>query len=129
MRPRLAVNTGQAAIDAALAGVGIVRALSYQVAPLVAARKLQVVLASFEKDAVPVNLVQLPGLRTRFAEAFVELAAPRLRERLGGAPEPGVKACARPLTDWNMPRRGGRAGFERLPGHGEVESGSFGLPK
>jgi hypothetical protein len=28
------------------------------------------------------NLVQLPGLRTRFAEAFVELAAPRLRERL-----------------------------------------------
>jgi DNA-binding transcriptional LysR family regulator len=82
MRPRLAVNTGQAAIDAALAGVGIVRALSYQVAPLVAAGKLRIVLASFEKDAVPVNLVQLPGPRTRFAEAFVELAAPRLRERL-----------------------------------------------
>ena len=83
MRPRLAVNTGQAAIEAAVAGVGIVRALSYQVAPFVAARKLQIVLASFAHDAVPVNLVQLPGLRTRFAEAFVELAAPRLRERLG----------------------------------------------
>ena len=83
MRPRLAVNTGQAAIEAAVAGVGILRALSYQVAPFVAARKLQIVLASFEKEAVPVNLVQLPGLRTRAAEAFVELAAPRLRERLG----------------------------------------------
>jgi DNA-binding transcriptional LysR family regulator len=82
VRPRLAVNTGQAAVDAALAGVGIVRALSYQVARLVAARKLQVVLASFEKAAVPVSLVQLPGLRTRFADAFFEFAAPRLRERL-----------------------------------------------
>ena len=47
-----------------------------------AAQKLQVVLSSFEKDAVPVSLVQLPGVRTRFAEVFVELAAPRLRERL-----------------------------------------------
>jgi DNA-binding transcriptional LysR family regulator len=84
VRPRLAVNTGQAAIDAAVAGLGIVRALSYQVASLVADRKLQVVLSSFEKAAVPVNLVQLPGLRTRFAEAFVEVAAPRLRERLKG---------------------------------------------
>jgi DNA-binding transcriptional LysR family regulator len=82
VRPRLAVNTGQAAVDAALAGVGIVRALSYQVAQLVAARKLQVVLASFEKAAVPVSLVQLPGLRTRFADAFFEFAAPRLRDML-----------------------------------------------
>lgn len=82
VRSRLAVNTGQAAIDAALAGIGIVRALSYQVAPFVAARKLRVVLSSFEKDPVPVNLVQLPGVRTRFAEAFVALAAPRLRARL-----------------------------------------------
>ena len=88
VRPRLAVNTSHAAIDAALAGVGIVRVLSYQVAPLVAAQRLQVVLSSFEKDAVPVSLVQLPGVRTRFAEVFVELAAPRLRERLG---QPGRK--------------------------------------
>jgi len=85
VRPRLAVNNGHAAIDAALAGVGIVRVLSYQVAALLAARKLQVVLPAFEKDAVPVNLVQLPGLRTRFAEAFVALAAPRLRQRLDGS--------------------------------------------
>jgi DNA-binding transcriptional LysR family regulator len=88
VRPRLSVNTSHAAIDAALAGVGIVRVLSYQVAPLVAAQKLQVVLASFEKDAVPVNLVQLPGVRTRFAEIFVELAASRLRARLADRPWP-----------------------------------------
>jgi DNA-binding transcriptional LysR family regulator len=82
VRARLAVNTGQAAIDAALAGIGIVRVLSYQVAPLVAAGKLRVVLGALEKAVVPVSLVQLPGVRTRVAEAFVELAAARLRKRL-----------------------------------------------
>jgi DNA-binding transcriptional LysR family regulator len=95
VRPRLAVTNGQAAIDAAVAGVGIVRALSYQVAAKVAEGKLRIVLASFEKGAVPVNLVQLPGLRTRFAEAFVELAAPRLRAQLdAGGRERGVGSAS-----------------------------------
>lgn len=40
VRARLIVNSGKAAIDAAAQGLGIVRALSYQVDPLVADKKL-----------------------------------------------------------------------------------------
>jgi DNA-binding transcriptional LysR family regulator len=82
---RLIVNTGQAAIDAAVAGLGITRALSYQVDHLVAANQLQLVLPSFEPPSVPVQLVQLPGAPNRAAAAFAELAATRLAQRLGGS--------------------------------------------
>lgn len=82
VKPRLVVNTGQAAIDAALAGVGIVRVLSYQVDQLVAEGKLAILLRSFEPEPVPVNLVQLPGVQARAAVAFMELAAERLRAKL-----------------------------------------------
>lgn len=83
VKPRLVVNTGQAAIDAALAGVGIVRVLSYQVDQLVAEGKLTVLLRAFEPEPVPVNLVHLPGIQPRAATAFMELASERLRSRLG----------------------------------------------
>ena len=82
VRPRLVVNSGQAAIDAALAGLGITRVLSYQIARLVAEKQLRIILASFERDAIPVQLVHLPGVQTRAASAFVELAAERIRHRL-----------------------------------------------
>ena len=72
-----------AALDAALAGLGIVRMRSYQVAGLVAERKLRVVLAPFERAPLPVHLVRLPGVQTRAAAAFIEFAAERIRERLG----------------------------------------------
>ncbi len=78
VRPRLVVNTGQAAIDAALAGLGIVRVLSYQVDELVAQGRLRVVLAGHEPPPVPVQLVMLPGPLGRAAQAFAELAAKRL---------------------------------------------------
>jgi DNA-binding transcriptional LysR family regulator len=79
---RLTVNTGQAAIDAALAGLGIVRMLSYQVERLVAARQLRIVLAAYERKPNPIQLVHLPGTQTRAAAAFIEFAAGRLRPRL-----------------------------------------------
>jgi DNA-binding transcriptional LysR family regulator len=74
VHPRLVVNTGQAAIDAAVAGVGLVRVLSYQVASLVAAGKLRLVLERYEPDAVPVQWVHLPGPLPRLASAFLEFA-------------------------------------------------------
>jgi DNA-binding transcriptional LysR family regulator len=86
VRARLILNSGQAAIDAALAGLGVVRVLSYQVDQLVREGRLQVVLRSFEAEAVPVHLVHLPGVQTRAAVAFTELAAERLRRRLSGKP-------------------------------------------
>ena len=82
VRPRLVVNAGQAALDAAVAGAGLVRVLSYQVDKLVAAGRLVVVLARFEPEPLPVHLVWLPGAQPRAASSFVELASDRLRARL-----------------------------------------------
>jgi len=85
VRARLVVNTPEAAIDAALAGLGLVRVLSYQVDRLVAERALRVVLAGHEPAPLPVQLVQLPGVQTRLAAAFAAAAAPALRDRLRAA--------------------------------------------
>lgn len=82
-RSRLSVNTIDAAIDAALSGVGLVRAVSYQIAEHVRAGKLTLVLQNFEREQRPVHLVydaqnRLP-LKLR---AFVDFAVPRMRQRL-----------------------------------------------
>lgn len=82
VRARLMVDTAGAAIDAALAGFGVARVVSYQVGRLVAERKLRVILARFERPPSPVHIVHLPGIQTRAASAFVELCAARLAARL-----------------------------------------------
>jgi len=82
-RTRLAVNTAEAAIDAAIAGVGLTRVLSYQVASAVQAGSLQLVLRKFEPAPVPVSLVHLrQALLPAKLRAFVDFAAPRLKARL-----------------------------------------------
>jgi DNA-binding transcriptional LysR family regulator len=82
VHPRLVVNTAQAAIDAAVAGLGIVRLISYQVAPLLADKKLQVVLAAHERPAFPVHLVHPAGPQPRVVGAFLDLAAEKISARL-----------------------------------------------
>jgi DNA-binding transcriptional LysR family regulator len=77
VRPRLVVNTGDAALAAAAAGAGITRVLSYQARGL-----LRTVLEDHEPPAVPVQLVTLPGVPARAAPAFVDLATSRLRAAL-----------------------------------------------
>ncbi|VVE71987.1 LysR family transcriptional regulator [Pandoraea anapnoica] len=83
IRSRLAVNTAEAAISAAVLGVGFVRVLSYQVAQAVRDDALRVVLDDFEATPLPVNLVhkgQTPlPLKLR---AFLDFAVPRLRARI-----------------------------------------------
>lgn len=83
VRSRLIVTTAEAAIDAALAGVGVTAVLSYQVARQVEAKTLKIVLADFEPADVPVSLVR-PGGRLIPAKlkAFVDFATPRLRASL-----------------------------------------------
>jgi DNA-binding transcriptional LysR family regulator len=80
VRSRLFVNTAEAAIDAAIAGVGITRALSYQVANAIETGSLRVVLEAFEPPPWPVNLVyagsRLLPLKLR---AFLDFATPRLK--------------------------------------------------
>lgn len=77
---RIIVNSNYVAITAALAGQGLTRVLSYQVAREVAAGRLRIVLREHEPAPVPVYLVYPEG-RSAAAKvrAFVELAAERLR--------------------------------------------------
>lgn len=79
---RLAVNTAEAAIAAAVLGVGLIRVLSYQVADAVRDNALSVVLDSFESAPQPIHLVhrgQVPlPLKLR---AFLDFVTPRLRAR------------------------------------------------
>ncbi len=61
--PKLRVNFAEAAIDAALRGVGLTRVLSYQVADEVKRGDLSVVLANWESPPIPVSLVYPAGRR------------------------------------------------------------------
>jgi DNA-binding transcriptional LysR family regulator len=83
IRSRLVVNTAEAAIDAAIAGVGITRVLSYQVKQVAQSGALTTVLTKFESAPIPINLIytaQRPmPLKLR---AFLDFATPRLRVRL-----------------------------------------------
>ncbi len=83
IRSRLVVNTAEAAIDAAVAGLGVTRVLCYQIAAARKADLLDVILENFERPPAPVSLVyagqgQLP-LKLR---AFLDFAAPRLKQAL-----------------------------------------------
>jgi len=90
VRSRLSVNTAEAAIDAAIASVGVTRVLSYQVARAVAEGKLQIVLADYEPDPHPVNLVHAgQGMLPQKTRAFLDFAAPRIRDRLAESALPG----------------------------------------
>jgi len=73
--PRLATNSGDAAIDYAREGGGLVRALHYQVAPHIAAGELEIVLPDFERAPSPIHALY-PSARLLPARvrAFVELA-------------------------------------------------------
>jgi DNA-binding transcriptional LysR family regulator len=80
---RLVVNTAEAAIDAAIAGLGITRVLSYQAANAVCAGALTRVLRAFEPAPAPVHLVYAgQGLLPLKLRAFLDVAAPRLKAAL-----------------------------------------------
>jgi DNA-binding transcriptional LysR family regulator len=79
---RLAVNTAEAAVDAAIAGIGVTRVLSYQAAQAVAEGKLKIVLAVYEPEPVPINLLYVgQSLLPLKMRAFLDFVAPRIRER------------------------------------------------
>jgi DNA-binding transcriptional LysR family regulator len=86
VRSRLIVNNAEAAIDAAIAGLGLTRVLSYQVADALDDRKLVRVLEPFEPAESPVSLVYASQGRVPLKlRAFIDYAVPRLRSRLGYA--------------------------------------------
>lgn len=80
---RLSTTTPESAVLAAVEGIGLVQATSYQVAPLILDGRLAPVLGEYETKPIPVSLVypskRLIPLKLR---AFLDFASPRLQQRL-----------------------------------------------
>jgi DNA-binding transcriptional LysR family regulator len=83
IRPRLSVNTAEAAVDAAASGLGLTRVMSYQASNLVEQGLLKPVLEQHELPASPVHLIYLPSaIMPLKLRAFLDFATPRLRSAL-----------------------------------------------
>lgn len=81
--PRLLINSVEAAIAAAISGLGITRAFCYQVRDHVAAGRLAEVLAESRPQPVPINLLfQANRQGSPNVRAFIDAAKPALRDRL-----------------------------------------------
>ena len=83
-RSRLVANDIAIAVNAARAGLGIVRAVSYNVADEIASGHLVPVLEAFAPKPAPISLVHPgAGLLPLKVRAFLSWMTPRLRDRLG----------------------------------------------
>lgn len=86
--PRFSVNTADAVTDAAAAGLGLARIMSYQAAGAIAAGQVRVVLRDFPSDPVPVHLLYpsqpIQPLKRR---AFLDFVVPRLQRVLAALEE------------------------------------------
>ena len=102
--PRLTVSTAEAAIDAAVAGLGVTCVLSYQAEAALRTGKLALVLEAFEPAPIPVSLVySSQGRLPLKLRALLDFAAPRLRTRLQES-EAALKATHRPAAIARPPR-------------------------
>ncbi|MEQ1503936.1 MAG: LysR substrate-binding domain-containing protein, partial [Myxococcota bacterium] len=81
-RVRLTVNAVEASIGAAIAGRGLLRATSYQVADAVRSGSLVMVLDRFAPPAVPVHVVHDGGRASHRVRLFVDHAVDALRATL-----------------------------------------------
>ncbi len=81
VRSRLSVNTADAAVAAAVEGVGLVRVLSYQADAALRAGQLIPLLTRFEDAAVPVHLVyRHTRSNNPRVRSFVDYASTKLRK-------------------------------------------------
>jgi DNA-binding transcriptional LysR family regulator len=80
--PRLAINSTYAAVASAVAGRGVARMYSYQVAEQVRRGELQIVLSGDEDPPMPVHVVTPQGrLSAPKVRAFMDFAVPRLKKQ------------------------------------------------
>ena len=80
LKPRLTCNVNEAAIAAAVAGWGVTRVLSYQVAAALKEGRLQAVLEAFEPAPLPIHVVHAEGRgASAKVRSFVDFAVARLR--------------------------------------------------
>ena len=81
IQPRLTVTSNQAAIDAATAGLGIARLISYQVADVLKNGTLKTILSDYQLPAMPVHIIHREGrMASSKVRCFIDLMAQRLRE-------------------------------------------------
>jgi DNA-binding transcriptional LysR family regulator len=79
IKPRFSVNTADAVVEAAAAGLGVARLMSYQVAATIADGRLVPVLRRWDDRLSPVNLVHQPQpIQPLKRRAFLDFVAPRL---------------------------------------------------
>lgn len=84
---RLKVNSAEAAIEAAIDGVGVTNVFSYQVVHAVAEGKLQIILRDYEPEPTPVHIVHVhQALLPRKIQLFVDFAVANLRQALDENP-------------------------------------------
>jgi DNA-binding transcriptional LysR family regulator len=87
VQPRLTLNSVQAAMDAAIAGGGIVRLLSYQSAIPEAAGALVRVLEDAPQAPIPIHIVHPAGRHLALkARLFIDRAVGLLREKFTTSP-------------------------------------------
>ena len=80
LHARMRTTSNDSAIAAAVAGLGITRLLSYQVAAHLKTGALQIVLEDFEAAALTVHVVHHEGRRaTQKVRSFIDLAVDTLR--------------------------------------------------
>lgn len=101
IEPRLVTSTAEAAIDAAISGMGVTRVLSYQVESAVRSGQLELLLAPFEPTPIPVSFLYSSQARLPLKlRALLDFASPRLRARLqsaGAAVEPRSPTSKHPI--------------------------------
>jgi DNA-binding transcriptional LysR family regulator len=82
IKPRLIVNTAEAAIDAAMAGFGITRVLSYQAVDALSGKTLVRLMREHEPAEAPIHVLYPDGRHPPpKLRAFLDALVPRLRQR------------------------------------------------
>jgi DNA-binding transcriptional LysR family regulator len=83
IRSRLSVSTAEAAVRAAIRGVGATRVLHYQCADGLRDESLRIILAEFELEPLPIHLLHARrGALPSKTRVFLDFATGRLREQL-----------------------------------------------
>jgi DNA-binding transcriptional LysR family regulator len=83
LQPILSVSDNDSAASAAMAGLGITRLLSYQIAEPLQTGKLKIVLSEFESPPIPIYIMHREGRHSSAKiRSFVDLMAERLRTEL-----------------------------------------------
>jgi DNA-binding transcriptional LysR family regulator len=80
IRPRFSVNTADAVIAGAVAGLGCARVLTYQAAQAVIEGRLVTVLQDNAPSPIPVHLIHVPQLLQPLKQrTFIDFVTPRLK--------------------------------------------------